>query len=335
MPACLLAAALVSALLVRVMIRLGTLDHPVERSSHTAPTPKGGGVGIVAAAILASLLGGGMDARTGLVLDGGTLLALFSHLDDRKSRGFAAKLGVQAVAALCVLAAGWRAQSLALPGLGVMHLGAMGSVLGLGWLLFVTNAVNFIDGINGLAAGSVALACGLASLAGAPALPGLGLAAGVAGFLPFNYPRARIFMGDVGSQFCGLLAASLALREAANPAASLILPLALSPILLDAGFTLLRRWRAGERITEPHRGHLYQVASRTCLAAPWVSALYWLMAVWAGLCGWAAAAWGSAAQARGLGMALLPACLALAWLPVVRWGLWVARGARRAGLTRW
>jgi len=332
---CLLLAALVSSLLVRLMIRLGALDHPVERSSHTAPTPKGGGVGIVAASLAGTALAGGWQPDMALVLAGALGLAAFSFLDDLRSRGFAVKLAVQAAAAACTLAAGWRAADLWLPGLAPLHPGATGGVLAIGWLLFVTNAVNFIDGLNGLAAGSAAIAAIALALAGGPVVPGLALAAGVAGFLPFNYPRARIFMGDVGSQFCGLLVGAIAVRAAAMPAQVLVVPLALAPILLDVAFTLLRRWRAGERITQPHRGHLYQVASRAGVPAAMVAAIYWVLAAWGGLCGALAGRAALATSAVGLApLALLAAVLAVS-LPMLSWGLYVARKAGQAGLTRW
>ncbi len=198
-------------------------------------------------------------------------------------------------------------------------------MLGLGWILFTTNATNFMDGLNGLAAGSAAVACLAFALAagGAAAWPAWLVVAGVVGFLPFNYPAARIFMGDVGSQFLGFVLAGLALRHAGTPRLSAILPLGLSPLLLDAAFTLLRRARAGARLTEAHRGHLYQVAQRAGMPAWAVSAAYWAMAGWAGGCG---VAWGAGGDAVWLGAALMPFGV---------WGVWVARFARRAGLGAW
>ena len=101
--------------------------------------------------------------------------------------------------------------------------------------------------------------------AGSPTPPSLLLAAGIAGFLPFNFPRARIFMGDVGSQFCGFMLAVLAVvasRFEGLQMSFLLVPMLLSGVLFDVGFTLVRRAVAGERVTAPHRGHLYQVAQR-------------------------------------------------------------------------
>jgi len=321
------ALVLISHALVRWMIHRGTLDHPVERSSHTAPTPKGGGVGIVAACVLGTLVLPPHAGGSVVVLCGALALAAFSYLDDLRSQGFAIKLAVQTAAACCALAAGSRATDLALPGLPVLHLGPAGAMLALGWLLFVTNAVNFIDGLNGLASGSAGIASLALAAAGGPVAPALPLAAGIAGFLPLNYPRARIFMGDVGSQFCGILLAAMAVRAADSPSLVLIVPLALMPILLDVAFTLLRRARAGDRLTEAHRSHLYQIAQRAGVPAARVTALYWVMSVWGALCGVTA---GRVAQPVFTALAI-----AAAALPLLPWGVYSAHKAQQAGITRW
>ena len=98
-------------------------------------------------------------------------------------------------------------------------LGWLGAAGDAGWILFATNAMNFIDGLNGLAAGTALVACGFLALIAAGQggwfvyFAAMLLAAGLVGFLPFNFPRARIFMGDVGSQFCGFVLAVLAWRR--------------------------------------------------------------------------------------------------------------------------
>ena len=123
--------------------------------------------------------------------------------------------------------------------------------------------------------------------AGSPTPPSLLLAAGIAGFLPFNFPRARIFMGDVGSQFCGFMLAVLAVvasRFQGLEMSFLLVPMLLSGVLFDVGFTLVRRAVAGERLTAPHRGHLYQVAQRAGVPAPAVALIHWGFAVYGGLC---------------------------------------------------
>ena len=114
------------------------------------------------------------------------------------------------------------------------------------------------------------------------------LAAGIGGFLPYNYPRARIFMGDVGSQFCGFVVAVLGVLSAGfgpQTLSVLLVPMMLFAILFDVAFTLLRRLIAGEPITQAHRGHLYQVAHRCGMPAWAVTCVYWALAAWGGLCG--------------------------------------------------
>ncbi len=307
-PTCLGLAALAvlfSAALVRMMIRLAVMDVPGARSAHARPTPKGGGVGMVAAillgtpALLALLPGSaGRWMAAAPLLAAVLLLAAVSWLDDLRQFGYRAKLGAQfAAAALVVVAALAGARTLpSWPLLGP------GLVVALGWLMLTTNATNFIDGLNGLAAGSTAIVClagvGLGWWLADPLLAAIMLmaAAGLLGFLPFNYPRARIFLGDVGSQPAGLLTGGLALFVLADGGgrAAVLVPLMLTGILWDVLLTLARRALAGERLAQAHRGHLYQRAARNVLPAPTVSALHWSFALWGLLAGLLSLRWPAA-----------------------------------------
>jgi UDP-GlcNAc:undecaprenyl-phosphate GlcNAc-1-phosphate transferase len=195
--------------------------------------------------------------------------------------------------------------------------------------------MNFIDGLNGLAAGVALIAgCFLAGIAAAHGgwfayFASLLLVAGLAGFLPFNFPRARIFMGDVGSQFCGFILAVLAVvasRFDGIELSFLIVPMLLSGVLFDVAFTLARRALAGERLTEPHRGHLYQVAQRTGVPAVVVALVHWGFAVYGGGCAILFLIASSSAK---------PMIPLLTLLPQFCWLGFVAHRARRAGLTRW
>jgi UDP-GlcNAc:undecaprenyl-phosphate GlcNAc-1-phosphate transferase len=319
----LLLLALLSAAIVAIMVRVGAIDHPVARSSHTTPTPKGGGVGIVVAFAVGMAWAHPDGWRDGVLTGAALVLAVVSYMDDVRNWPFWRKLAAQCAAALAIIVTGQAPHHVALPGLGVIPLGLAGPVLALAWLLVVTNATNFMDGLNGLAAGSVAVAClGVALAAGGHIWPALLIVAGVAGFLPFNYPRARIFMGDVGSQFLGFVAGALALRYAAQPALSMILPLGLLPLLLDAALTLVRRWWRGARITEAHRDHFYQVANRAGISATRIAAVYWLMAAWSAACG-IAATWDS------------PVWLLAAIMPMMIWFAYVTQRARQAQVVNW
>lgn len=211
--------ALLSAAIVRLMISAGVMDRPGARSAHSQPTPKGGGVGIVVATLVGLLvLGAG---RPLLALGAaGLCIAVVSWFDDLWSWPFSVKLAAQVLAALVAAAGGALVTSLPCPVIGPVQLGVLAWPVTVCWVVVVTNAVNFMDGLNGLAAGSVGLAslalAFFAAMSGATAvaLASLALAAGIVGFLPFNYPRARIFMGDVGSQFCGVTIAGLGLLAA-------------------------------------------------------------------------------------------------------------------------
>ena len=336
------ALALVSAVVVRAMIDVRIMDRPEARKSHVSPTPKGGGVGIVVAFMLgvSMLYGYAEFARLaepyfrGVILAAATIAAV-AFADDVRDFSFAVKLAAQLLAAGVAVASGLYVSVFSLPFMGQADIGLWGIPVTIGWLLFVTNAMNFIDGLNGLAAGAALIAC--CFLAGIAAgqegwfvyFAALLLAAGIAGFLPFNFPRARIFMGDVGSQFCGFVLGVLgiaAARFSGVQMSFLLVPMLLSGVLFDVAFTLLRRLFAGEHVTRPHRGHLYQVAQRAGLGAWRVALVQWAFAV-AGGC----AAVGFVHVAGAAKLLLPPALL----LPQLAWLSYVARRARRAGLGAW
>jgi UDP-GlcNAc:undecaprenyl-phosphate GlcNAc-1-phosphate transferase len=195
--------------------------------------------------------------------------------------------------------------------------------------------MNFIDGLNGLASGVALIACLFLGVIAeqhggwfAYAAAGL-LASGLAGFLPFNFPRARIFLGDVGSQFCGFMLAVLAIvasRFDGVELSFLLMPMLLSGVLFDVAFTLARRVLQGESLTRPHRGHLYQVAQRSGVPAATVTLIHWGFAVAGGLCclGFLAA--------PSFGKPFVPFATLL---PQAVWVGFVARRARAAGLRHW
>jgi UDP-GlcNAc:undecaprenyl-phosphate GlcNAc-1-phosphate transferase len=334
--------ALVSALVVAAMISARVMDVPNARSAHARPTPKGGGVGIVVAFMLGiTVLYGYADFSRladpyfrGVIL-AALAIAVVAFLDDLKDWPFVVKLAAQALAALAAAGSGLYVRVLNLPYTGPVDLGWLGFALSLGWVVFATNAMNFIDGMNGLAAGTALVASlFLAWLAAAQGawfvyFASLLLAAGVAGFLPFNFPRARIFMGDVGSQFCGFILAVLGIAAARFETVEmsfLLVPCLLSGVLFDVAFTLARRALAGQRLTEAHRGHLYQVAQRAGMDARFVAALYWGFAALGGVVCLVFVA------APSRFKPLLPPLLLV---PQLVWLAAVAHRARRAGIARW
>jgi UDP-GlcNAc:undecaprenyl-phosphate GlcNAc-1-phosphate transferase len=216
-----------------------------------------------------------------------------------------------------------------------MDLGWAGLPLTMFFLLFVTNAMNFIDGLNGLAAGVTLIAClFLAGIAGLHAgffvyTASLLLAGGVLGFLPYNFPRGKIFMGDVGSQFCGFMLALFgiaATRFQGVPLSFLLVPFLLSGVLYDVAFTLARRLAAGENIAKAHNGHLYQVVRRAGMDARRVAVIHWGFAVIGGV---TAVAFLNAPSHWRLPIGLVPLAVQLGWTA------YVIRRTRAAALGVW
>jgi UDP-GlcNAc:undecaprenyl-phosphate GlcNAc-1-phosphate transferase len=202
------------------------------------------------------------------------------------------KLVAQLAAGLAAVASGIVISVIDVPGIGPVELGAFGYVLTLLWLVGLTNAFNFMDGLDGLASGTAAIAaaflCAIAWLLGGPAIAllSLVLAAACTGFLALNFPPARIFMGDVGSQFIGFAFAALGVMLARSDSGGtlvLIVPLLLFHFVFDTVFTVLRRWRRGENLAAAHRTHLYQLLNRSGLSHRQVAGAHYLMAIVQGL----------------------------------------------------
>ncbi|WP_447747586.1 MraY family glycosyltransferase [Pseudomonas nicosulfuronedens] len=256
----------------RYALARSIMDIPNARSSHQVPTPRGGGVAIVLGFLgclfLAGLLGA-VEGRSLLaLLPAGALVAIIGFLDDHRHIPARWRLLGHFVAALWLLC--WLGGVPALPmPWGALDLGLMGDVLGLVFLVWLLNLYNFMDGIDGIAgleAISVCLGGALCGwLVGTSQLVWLPLLLGmaVAGFLVWNFPPARIFMGDAGSGFLGLTLGGLAL-QAGSMAPSLIWSwlILLGVFVVDATFTLIHRLARGERVYEAHRSHAYQRASR-------------------------------------------------------------------------
>ena len=240
-------------------LRANLLDQPGDRRSHSTATPRGGGIAIVGVLVAATLYlmlrQPAMDAIWLAFLPGLLIVAGIGWWDDHRPLSPWLRLAVQTVAALALAGgAGWQSGQW-LP-----------AVLAFAAAMVLVNVWNFMDGINGLAvsqAGLVAVAYA-GMLAGNGHWLALALLAGCLGFLPFNFPKARIFLGDVGSGALGYALAALLtaafLGLPATRAPLLLLPLC--AFLVDAGFTLLGRMLRGEPWWTPHVGHLYQIAAR-------------------------------------------------------------------------
>lgn len=253
-------------------LRTDLLDRPNERSSHSRPTPRGGGVAIVLSSLLAWPVlawSGRLDSGLAWALLGaGGVVAVLGFVDDRISLPARVRFAGHLAAAAWSL--WWLGAIPPVPIFGILlDLGVAGSVLSLVYIVWMVNLFNFMDGIDGIASiEAITVAVGGALLW---ALTGQGngwvaawiFAAATAGFLVWNFPPARIFMGDAGSGFLGLVVALLSLwcgRE--SPVLIWSWLILVGCFMVDATTTLVRRVRRGERFFEAHRLHAYQYASR-------------------------------------------------------------------------
>ena len=257
------------ALTLRWARRRQMLDHPNERSLHDRPTPRGGGIGIVvptAAAIAVAAATLDAPGTWSLWLAGLALcLAIVGFLDDLRNLSATLRLAIQiAAAAVFVWAVGpWQAVNL--PGVVQLDLGVAAAAFTVAFLVWISNAYNFMDGIDGLA-GVQGLIAGLGWVLVGHRLndPVIAAAGAVVlfacvGFLFFNWPPASIFMGDVGTGFLGFLFGGLTVYASArSPAAAAAGVAFVWPFLFDTTFTIARRTTRRENLLRAHRSHLYQ-----------------------------------------------------------------------------
>jgi len=292
-PVVLLGSFLLTGLIRWWAVRIALLDVPNRRSSHTVPTPRGGGLAIVVAFLagVAGLAALAPHEATGFLLLFLTALmvAVVGLWDDLRQLSARYRILVHFLAAILLVGGPAHAGVPIEQGLTIWQLsGGLILVLAVVWAL---NLFNFMDGIDGLAAGeTVFVAVSAAFLLAwrgkeGEALLNLLLAAAGLGFLVWNWPPAKIFMGDVGSGFVGFVLAALALRSAVvSPelpkACWLILP---GVFFADATSTLLRRMVRRERWYDAHRSHAYQQAAtrygshRLVTLAVMAINLFWLL----------------------------------------------------------
>lgn len=321
-------AAAVTFLVVRLRL---FLDVPNARSSHKMPVPRSGGLGIVVATVFGAAVLGTVGhpaifrepSFVGL-LAGGVIAGAGGLADDLRARSFLFKLGFQVAAAAVAVAVGLVIDRLYVPGFGPVPLGVIGPVLTFVWMIGLTNAYNFMDGIDGLAGGTAVVAAafltfaalGLGKINEAAMACTLGVAS--LGFLLFNLPPARVFMGDVGSQFLGFTFAALGVliaRADASGTVILLVPLLLFHFIFDTLVTAGRRWWQGEDVTQGHRSHLYQLLAHSGLGHGRTTAL--LCAI--GAAQGAAALWMVHAPDAARPLAFVPALLVqLVYMAAVR-----------------
>ena len=296
------ASALValSALITRLMIhRVRILDVPNERSSHDRPIPTSGGlaivftffIGVVIIALVAKITMINRLYFYGFSLSA-LLIAVISFYDDVRNKPYLVKLLTQIVAIVVVLAVGIVIDKLQIPEVGELNLNWLRYPISFLWILGLTNAFNFMDGIDGLAGGVALIAslffCVITFTQGSLLvyIMSYTIIAGTLGFLIYNFPPARIFMGDVGSTFLGFTFAVLAIVAARydhSHTSFLVMPLLLFNVIFDTAFTFFRRLLKGEKVVEAHRTHLYQLFQRLGYGHRTVSLFHYGLCILQGL----------------------------------------------------
>ena len=268
----LLVSFALTAVVRKLAISKSVMDIPNARSSHSIPTPRGGGVAIVVAFLLAAIAAYGYGVvepsiALGIVF-AGSVIALIGFFDDLGHIAARWRLLGHFSAAIWLVWVIGGLPPIALFG-QTISLGVVGNVLAVVYLVWMLNLYNFMDGIDGLASLEAITVCLsgalLASLAGEGqiVLLPLLLAAAAAGFLVWNFPPARIFMGDAGSGFLGIVLGGLALQAALHePQLFWCWLILLGVFIVDATYTLMRRLVRGDKVYEAHRSHGYQFASR-------------------------------------------------------------------------
>lgn len=276
------AAAAVALLLVPLTrwlaLRTGAIDYPNERSLHTVPTPKLGGLGILGAALVAGFVWLPPDTESHAILYGAIAIAYLGFLDDVFDLSAVPKLLGQTVAVVIPVSAGVTVENFTIPFFGrlspgtvdLFHLGSatiqLGDVATVLGIVAMINVINLIDGVDGLAAGVAAISAGtLATIALSLERTAAGvlaaLTAGAAlGFLPWGFPPAKTFMGDTGSNLLGYLLGAVAVQGAlkTNAVIALFLPLIILAVpILDTGFVVAKRLKYRRPVYKADRWHFH------------------------------------------------------------------------------
>ncbi len=257
------------------------LDYPNARSLHEVPTPRTGGLAILGSVAIGLGLAAAWDVpvkgwwlgashispTAGLWIQSMTVfLALLSFWDDRGGLPVSLRFGVQLLAAVAVVSgAGVTVSSIAIPVAGNVQLGLAAVPITVLFVLWMTNLYNFMDGMDGFAGGMTVMGFGAMAVFAWQAqhvfilMVSLVISMGALGFLFYNLPPARIFMGDVGSVSLGFLGGTLIVLGVQDGVFDIWVPLLVfSPFVLDATATVLRRALRGEKVWEAHRTHYYQ-----------------------------------------------------------------------------
>jgi Fuc2NAc and GlcNAc transferase len=256
----------------RFAFRLGLIDRPNERSSHSSSTPRGGGIGILLAFLIAGLFFTKSFFFT--ILAG--IIGLIGLLEDRFTIPPKTRLLLQIIISTVAV--------FLFTGFPTTAIAVILIFFNVAFITGTANFYNFMDGINGIAGLTGLVGFGLISIspfviAGESdiALMSLVLSAGCLGFLLFNIPKAKVFMGDVGSIFLGFVFASFVVKLSANIEIFICLIMFLCTFYADALLTIFYRLKRRENLMQAHRSHLYQYMSNELQIPHWIVSLIYAL----------------------------------------------------------
>jgi Fuc2NAc and GlcNAc transferase len=265
----------------------GLIDAPNARSSHRIPIPKGGGIGILVVFIVGAL----WWHIPWVLWIPACIISLVSLLGDYRDVSFKIRLSVQLCSAAVFSGSVYFGKSTSELSAGIT---VLLFVFGVFYISATANYYNFMDGINGIAGltGTIAFSClGLFGLFEGKDIAwvatAFGIAAACLGFLPLNFPRARVFMGDVGSVLLGFLFASWVLWFSQSLLEFIVLTSFLFPFYIDELSTLVVRIKERERLTKAHRRHIYQIlVNQAALSHAVVTVLYGFIQIVVAVSAW-------------------------------------------------
>ena len=291
---------IISIIITRLMISyVRIMDIPNDRSSHSKAIPKSGGIAIVVTFVLGmfAIYYIGTVTHINYILFFGftfsaLLIAIVSLFDDINYKSFVIKLGSHFVAASILIAFGIIITDIHLPFWGFIESFWIMYPMTLLWVIGLTNSFNFMDGLDGLSGGTaviVSLFFGYITLMQGSIFTYIicyTIIAGSLGFLVFNFPPARIFMGDVGSGFLGFVFAAIAILASNHDhshTSFFVMPLLLFNFIFDTFFTFIRRFLNGDNISQAHKTHLYQLLNQLGFSHKKVTLIHYMMSISQGI----------------------------------------------------
>ncbi|SDN02479.1 UDP-GlcNAc:undecaprenyl-phosphate GlcNAc-1-phosphate transferase [Fictibacillus solisalsi] len=258
--------AIAMPFIIKLAIRLGVTDKPNQRKVHDKLMPRWGGVGIFLGVVVGYFVSGLYEMQLTGIIVGAVLIVMIGMIDDKFELSARVKLVGQIFAALIVASTGLTIELITIPFVGTFHLGPWAYITTIFWIIAITNAINLIDGLDGLAGGvSIIVMITIAIMAG---LNGnmmiltlaLIIAASTAGFLMYNFSPAKIFMGDAGSLFLGYSISILSLLGLYKSVTlfSFVVPIIILGVpVFDTSFAIIRRMANKTPISAPDKGHLH------------------------------------------------------------------------------